>query len=272
MEFSIIFGAAILVMLASLVGVIFVSNTAGKWLQRNMRYLVTFSAGVFIIVSYGLFDESLELSSDVSLVILGAVLGAGVLELATRLIPATHHHHGTEGEHEHTATDARRVLFGDAVHNIADGILLVPAFLIDIRFGIAAVAAIFLHEAVQEISEFFVLKQAGYSTARALVYNFLVSSTILVGVFIGMFASNVAAFVPILIAFAAGAFLYVVFRDLLPSTTRAIIRNKDAGRHLVAGVLGVLVMFGVNLATPHSHEGGGHGYDEHTEKLHDEDH
>jgi len=252
---TITFLAAFAIMIASLSGVIFMWASAGKWLQRNTRYLITFSAGVFIIVSYDLFNESLELSEgNILLVVIGAFVGAIVLELASWLIPTTHHHHGTEGDHTHTRTDARRVLLGDAIHNIADGILLVPSFLIDIRLGVATAAAIFLHEVVQEISEFFVLREAGYSNARALTLNFLVSATVLIGVVIGTSASNVSSLLPGLITFAAGSFLYVVFRDLLPSTMRAISRNKDAGKHLIAGVLGIVVMFGVSLTTPHSHE------------------
>lgn len=268
MEIVTILIAAFAVMLASLTGVIFVWNSFGTFLQRNLRYLVSFAAGVFIIVSYSLFSEALELSPNTLFIILGGILGAATLEFVTRLIPTTHHHHGTENDHEHTRTDARRVLLGDAVHNIADGMLLVPAFIVDIRFGIATTFAIFLHEAVQEISEFFILKQAGYSTIRALTLNFLVSATILLGVGFGLFVASVPALMPALIAFAAGAFLYVVFRDLLPSSIRAIVRNDSAGKHLAAAALGVLVMFGVNAATPHSHDHGGH--DHHSEEHHEE--
>jgi zinc and cadmium transporter len=244
------FIAAFLVMLVSLIGVVFVWNSAGEWLKKNMRYLVTFSAGVFIIVSYSLFTESLELSNNFVLVIFGVLLGAGLLEVVTRLIPDTHHHHGTEDDHGHSGIDARRVLLGDAVHNVIDGILLVPAFLIDIRFGIVTTLAILLHEAVQEISEFFVLRQAGYSTSHALTMSFIVSSTILVGAVFGTFVSTATALIPALISFAAGAFLYVVFRDLLPSTMRTIVKNGNAGTHLIAGVLGILVMFGMNIFVP----------------------
>lgn len=273
MELPIILIAALSVMIASLTGVVFVWGTAGAWLQSRLRYLVTFAAGVFIIVSYSLFSEALELTTDVSIVILGAILGAAVLELTTRLIDKTHHHHGpTDSDHQHSIGDARRVLIGDAIHNIADGILLVPVFMIDIRLGIATAIGIFLHEAVQEASEFFILKEAGYSTRRALTLNFIVSSTILIGVGIGLYAVNISVLVPALIAFAAGAFLYVVFRDLLPSTFRAVVREGAASTHLMSGALGILLMFGVNIATPHEHHGH-NGHDEHAshEHHHDED-
>jgi len=245
-----VFFAAFVIMLASLAGAFFVWRSAGHWLEKNSRYLVTFSAGVFIIVAYGLFTESRELGGNNILLALTAALGALFLEIIGRFMQETHHHHGTDHDHDHSPTDARRLIIGDAIHNVIDGIVLVPAFLIDIRVGIATTVAIFFHEAVQEISEFFVLKGAGYSTLSALSLNFLVSSTILIGVFLGSFISADSAILPFLIAFAAGAFLYVVFRDLLPSTVRDIVRKRHSGKHLVAGVLGILVMFGVGILLP----------------------
>lgn len=248
------FIAAFVIMLASLSGAVFAWHSAGHWIEKNLRYLVTFSAGVFVIVSYGLFTESIELGGSGILIALSAIAGAAFLEIAGRLIPDSHHHHGTHA-HKHSRTDARRLLMGDAIHNTIDGFLLVPAFLIDIRVGIVATAAIFFHEVVQEISEFFVLKEAGYSTTRALTLNFIVSSTILVGVAVGMFVSTSTLFVPLVIAFAAGAFLYVVFRDLLPSTFRSVAYSKNGGAHLIAGVLGIIVMFSISVIAPaHSDE------------------
>jgi len=232
------FIAAFVIMLASLSGAIFVWGKTGDWLQKNLRYLVTFSAGVFVLISYGLFTESIELGGATVLVALSSISGAIFLEVAGRLIPNSHHHHG-EHTHNHSRTDARRLLMGDAIHNTIDGVLLVPAFVIDITFGIVITLAIFLHEAVQGTSEFFVMKEAGYSTSKTLGILFAISSTILLGVLVGY-----------LIAFAAGAFLYVVFRDLLPSTFRSVMYSKNAGAHLVAGILGILVVFSISIIAP----------------------
>ncbi len=243
------FIAAFVIMLASLSGAIFVWGKTGDWLQKNLRYLVTFSAGVFVLISYGLFTESIELGGATVLVALSSISGAIFLEVAGRLIPNSHHHHG-EHTHNHSRTDARRLLMGDAIHNTIDGVLLVPAFVIDITFGIVITLAIFLHEAVQGTSEFFVMKEAGYSTSKTLGILFAISSTILLGVLVGTLASDSTFLLPYLIAFAAGAFLYVVFRDLLPSTFRSVMYSKNAGAHLVAGILGILVVFSISIIAP----------------------
>tara|TARA_B100000745_G_scaffold219274_1_gene145992 strand:- start:6491 stop:7285 length:795 start_codon:yes stop_codon:yes gene_type:complete len=245
-----VFIAALGIMFASLTGALFMWKGLGSWVQKNSRYLVTFSAGIFVVVTYGLFSESLEYGKDLTVVVIVATAGAILLECVSQLLPNRHHHHGLDHRHVHSRTDARRLLIGDSFHNVIDGIVLVPAFLLDIRIGIAAAIAVFLHEAVQEISEFFVLKEAGYSTVRALSLNFLVSSTILVGVFLGGYVKDSQEFVPYLLAFAAGSFFYVIVRDLLPSTVRDIMRRPSAPKHLIAGVLGIVIMLSVGILVP----------------------
>ena len=43
-----------LIMLASLVGVVTVWNRAGMFIEKRLDYLVSFSAGVFLVFLYGL--------------------------------------------------------------------------------------------------------------------------------------------------------------------------------------------------------------------------
>lgn len=150
------------------------------------------------------------------------------------------------------------MMLGDAVHNIGDGLLLVPAFAVSTQAGIAAAVAIFFHEFVQEISEFFVLKQAGYSTKEALGKNFIVSSTILIGVFLSLTLSSVDGLADLLIPFAAGGFLHVILRDLIPHAVRSVKRHGKSHIHVASLILGATIMLGMTLAFPHGHEEG-HG-------------
>lgn len=255
--------AAFAVMLASLAGAAFAWGKIGPWTERNAAYLVSFSTGIFLVTTYTLLEEAEYLLPSLPL-LLYAGGGVALLSLASRLIPDAHHHHGASTDHSHGNIDARRVLLGDAIHNVGDGILLFSAFLIDVRIGIATTAAILLHEAAQEVSEFFILKEAGYSTREALTRNFIVSSTILVGVGIAASFSAAEAFEGPLLAIAAGGFLFVLARDLIPHTTLAVRRGGSIVRHSVAVVLGVSLMTGVVLSSPHAHD------DEHEEVPHAE--
>lgn len=277
-----IFVAALSVMMASLVGVLFVHKVAAEFLETRLAYLVSFSAGVFLVVAGALALESFHLI-DSPLIAAALIAGGYLLAwLVHYLWPETHHHHDDACPKSHGG--AKRLIIGDAIHNIGDGIILVPAFMASPALGVAVTASIVIHEALQEISEFFVLRRAGYSTRQALLINFAVSSTILVGVALSYFALTTVAVEGALLAVAAGFFLNVVLHDLFPSR-----KTHGAGSVLVEHVLilaiGVIAMASVNVLLGDMHvHGDGHDHgdeeaydhaDEHADERvdeHDADH
>jgi zinc and cadmium transporter len=181
--------AAAIVMLVSLSGVLFSAEVLRSWMRRNLPYLATFAAGVFLIVVYHLLEETLHESSSLALAA-GAVLFGVAIMLALHHVLPAHHHHETDHDHEHSRLDGRRVLFSDAFHNVGDGVLLVATFAVSFPVGLAASVGVVLHELVQEISEYFVLRGSGYSMREALTFNFLSSSTILIGVALAAFLAS----------------------------------------------------------------------------------
>lgn len=267
--FYIIF-ASLIIMLASLSGVFFLWKGLGSRITKRLSYLVSFSAGVFLIIAYHLFEETLHLAPTTASALLWMVVGAFLLFALFRFVPLFHHHHDESvDDHDHSHFDARRILLADALHNIGDGILLASSFALSTELGIATTVSIFIHEFVQETSEFFVLKRAGYSTKRALAVNFAVSSTILIGA-IGsalLFQQFEMLQVP-LFGLSAGAFVMVVLHDLIPHSVRSARKNHSYATYLGAFVLGVVLMFGVQSVFGHSHDHG-HGHDDHAHEHHD---
>lgn len=242
-------------MLASLAGAVFASKFLGDWLAPRLRYFVALAAGVFMVIVYSLVEESLH--EGFSIEVAGAFLLGGVLlDVITRLMPKeTHHHHEPHPEHHHTPIDARRMLIGDAVHNIHDGLALVPAFLVSPIVGIGTAGGVLLHEIVQEIAEFFVLREAGYSVRKALTWNFIVSATILIGVAVATLLVSVEEFVHPLVAFSAGSFTYVIGRDLLPSVFRHARAEHKYGTYAFVLAIGVALMLAISFIAPHGDEG-----------------
>ncbi len=259
MEYSYAFVAAVTVMLVSLSGVIFSSSVLSTWTHRHLKYLATFSAGVFLMVVYHLLEEMLHESDALALVVGAVLFGAALMEALHHLLPAEHHHHEAHHDHTHTSVDGRRVLVSDALHNIGDGILLVAAFATNWAIGIAATVGIVVHELVQEISEFFVLKEAGYTTKRALGLILLSSSTILIGVGVASFLSSSEAIALLFAGLAAGGFLAVLLRDLLPHTLHSIKEHGGGFIHLSAFVMGIILMFGVQTYFSHEEIEEAHG-------------
>jgi zinc and cadmium transporter len=242
-----------IIMLASLVGVVSLWYKVGHIIERNLNLLVSFSAGVFVVIAYQLGRESLEHSSSLGWGLVWIIIGALAVWLLSEFMPAFHHHHDQALETEpHSRLDARRMIVGDALHNTGDGILLALSFAVSSSLGIITMFSILIHELVQEISEFFVLRQAGFSTRKALVVNFAISSTILFGALGGFFLlKSFEAIEAPLLGLASGAFLIVVLRDLIPHSVRTSRHKNLYARHLLWFLLGVVLMSVVSIITAH---------------------
>ena len=254
--------AAVGIMAVSLIGVLFVHKAAARFLEHKLPLLVAFSTGVFLVTASLLAVEVFHIIDSyieaIAFILLGYLLAAAL----QYVLPESHHHHGEECLHKGSA---KRIIVGDAIHNVTDGIILVPAFMVSTGLGITVALSIFIHEALQEISEFFVLRRAGYSVKKALDINFVVSGTVLIGVLIGWFSLSSEFFEGVLLALSSGFFIHVLLHDLIPHTRQAGDQLKYVMLALVAGVA---LMYGINTALGESHT---HGEDEHHgEEHHDE--
>lgn len=258
--------AAFIVMLASLAGIIFVQKTAHDFLEKRLSFLVSFSAGVFLVTAGALGLEVFELVSSlwhgVGLILLGYVLAWAL----NAFMPETHHHH--DAKCAATKKSARKLIVGDAIHNVADGVILVVAFFASPALGIAATVSVVVHEALQEISEFFVLRQAGYSIKKALAVNFAVSSTILLGVGLGYFALASHNLEVLLLAVSAGFFLNVVIHDLLPKPHEHETTGSFLS-HVILVLVGAVLMGSVANALGDSHAHGDEGHENETQEEHE---
>ncbi len=269
MEISMVILAGAAIMTVSLIGILFVGRKAEAWLGERLSYLVAFSAGVFLVTGGAMTLEVFHVFEDVlwfgiAMIAFG-YLGGWLIEY---LLPESHHHHDPhDHDHHHGRGSARKIIIGDAIHNIGDGIMLVPAFVISPALGLAVTVSIMVHEALQEMSEFFVLKQAGYSTKKALLVNFVVSGTVFIGIGLAYLALATHELEGVLLAFGAGFFLHVVFHDLLPK------RHEHESvrmflQHLIVLVGGLVLMALLAYLLAGSHI---HGEAAHDEELpHDE--
>lgn len=131
--------------------------------------------------------------------------------------------------HHHHARSAWMVLAGDGLHNFTDGIMIAAAFLANPGLGILTGLAIVAHEIPQEIGDFVVLLNAGFSRTRAYVFNLLCSAMGLAGATLGyLMLGRVGNLVPYVVTFASAGFLYVAISHLMPA-----LQRKDTLRETV---------------------------------------
>lgn len=191
-------------------------------LERVATRLVPFAVGVLLAAALvELVPEATEAlpAADVGLVVLAAILGFFVLEKAA----LWRHAHAHPGHLHATRPVGPMVVLGDGVHNFADGVLIAAAFLQDPAVGIAAAIGVLAHEIPQEIGDFAVLLDAGYSRRRALAMNVASGCVAVAGGIAGYFALRQAELaLPYALAVAAGSFLYIAVADLIPLLQRRL--------------------------------------------------
>ena len=113
------------------------------------------------------------------------------------------------------------VLVGDAFHNFVDGAVIAAAVLTSVPLGISTAVAVAAHEIPQEVGDFAILLNAGYSRGRALFLNVLSSAASAVGAVAAFVAfDKVPRMLPYCLALAASSFLYVAMADLIPGLHR----------------------------------------------------
>lgn len=220
---SYILASTFLISLGALVG-IFTLAVREEKLSQILLFLVSLSAGAMM---GGAFFHLLPEASEK---IPGNFLYAIVLFsfifffLIEKLFHWRHCHKGECNVH----TFGYMNLFGDSIHNFIDGLVISAAFLVDIKLGIITTLAMALHEIPQEIGDFGVLLYAGFEKKKALIANYLVALTVVLGGLVGYFLSfRINNFIPYLLPFAAGGFIYIAASDLMPEIRKETSLQKS---------------------------------------------
>jgi zinc and cadmium transporter len=149
----------------------------------------------------------------------GSILGGILIFFVMEKFLLWRHSHDHD-EHSHTHDHGRSgalIMVGDTVHNFLDGILIAAAFLQSTQLGLITALAIVAHEIPQEVGDFVILLNSGYSRARAFLLNIVSSSATLVGGVLGYYTLQaIQSWTPVLLGIVAASMIYVAVADLIP--------------------------------------------------------
>ncbi len=233
-------GSVLLVSLISLVGV-FALSFKEETLKKYISIFISLAIGALLGDAFiHIIPEALEQS--VNSTITSSLIIAGIL-LFFILEKFLHwHHHGEDATSHEIHPVGKLVLVSDGIHNIIDGIIIGASFLISIPIGLATTIAVILHEIPQEIGDFAVLINSGYSKRRALWLNFLSALLAVVGVIFALAMGSIAqASITWLLPIAAGGFIYIAVADLIPELHKHQEGNNSAIQIFTA-IVGVGLM------------------------------
>lgn len=232
-------------------------------LSRIVPRLVSLSAGLLLGTAVlHLLPEAVESGANLHALAWTLLIGLIGFFLLEKLAIMRHsHHHEGDGHEHHEGHDRAEagpggmlILVGDAIHNFADGAMIAAAFLIDIKLGWLTALAIAAHEIPQEIGDFIVLVNAGYTRQRALAFNLLSSLAGVVGGIAGYFAFAASSgLLPYVLMVSAASFIYIALADLVPDLHRqSRLHRRDSLAQLALMLVGVLVV-AVLTSSAHAH-------------------
>jgi zinc and cadmium transporter len=222
-------------------------------LSKMVERMVSLSVGILLSTSLlHALPEAFESQADAHVlfaVLLGGLLAFFLLEKFA-ILRHSHHYEG-DGHghaHGHDAHEAGKagwmILVGDGLHNFTDGVLIAAAFLADPNLGLITGVAIIAHEIPQEIGDFIILLNAGFSRARAYVYNLLCSLMGVVGGLVGYFTLEQASeWIPYVLVFASSGFIYIAVSDLMPQMQRRATMRETIPQILLIAVGVTIVVF-----------------------------
>jgi zinc and cadmium transporter len=241
---------------AGVISIFAAATLSFKLLATMVDKMVSFSVGILLATAFlhALPEAFLTpgvSSSQLFALLLGGILFFFVLE-KTSLIRHNHHHEGDGHDHHegHDAQEAGKsgwmILVGDGLHNFVDGILIAAAFIANPSVGILTATAIIAHEIPQEIGNFMVLLNAGFSRRRALIFNLICGLLAVVGGLLGyVFLEQAQAMIPYLLVFASSSFIYIAVSDLMPQMNQRL-KLKDSFQQITLILLGIGLVIGLS--------------------------
>ena len=209
------------------------------------RVLLGFASGVMVAASvWSLVIPSIEMGSGPTAVIppaVGLLAGFAFLLLIDYITPHIHPVGGPEGPESRLSRTAKLAL-AVTIHNFPEGMAVGVAIAgaLTADFNMAGALALSLGIAIQNVPEGAIismpLRAEGNSRLKAFVIGAL-SGIVepLGGALVLLLATSILGIMPYMLAFAAGAMLYVVVEELVPEYSQ--------GAHSNIGTIGFALGF-----------------------------
>lgn len=243
----------LLVLLFSIIGSIGAIFTAGIFLTFKQKIqkvlipcLVSYAIGTLLTAALvGMIPNAIS-NSNPTLIMLFVVGGIIFFFLLEKTV-IWHHCHDEECE-LHSAVGPI-LLIGDAFHNFIDGVVIAASFLISIPFGITVSLSVIAHEVPQELGDFAILLDRGYSRRKAFSLNLLSSSFTIPAALISYYILDaVYSIIPFILAISAASFIYIALTDLTPDLhgKLGLVSNIRQIFLIIAGVGTILLILSLH--------------------------
>jgi len=206
-----------------------------SWARKNIIYLISFSAGILLSVSLTrLMPEAYSFNTNALIFLLIGFIIFYILEHSLIL-----HACQESGGCEVHPID-KIALFGMGFHSLLDGIIIGIGFEVSAALGVLTAVTILFHKLPDGISMTSILLHSNYKRKNTIIASIIIAAMTFIGAIISfILLKNISiGILGILLAIAAGSFLYLASADLIPE-----IHRKSKIGNIILVILGALVPF-----------------------------
>ena len=244
--------AGILIPLAgTMLGSSFVFFMKSEIPDRLQKTLLGFASGVMVAASvWSLLIPSIEMSNEnIWAAVVGFLAGMGFLLLLDELTP--HLHLGAQKAEGPRSRLSRTAILALAVtlHNLPEGMAVGVVFAGEAQgLTLSAALAVAIGIAIQNIPEGAIISMPMHAEGNSRLKSFLIGTLSgavepVGSVAILLLASVLGVALPYLLAFAAGAMMYVVVEELIPETAQGHHTNLST----IGFALGFVLMMVMDI-------------------------
>ncbi len=227
--------------------VFFMKKSINKTIEK---LLIGFAGGVMISASFwSLLMPSMEMATEQHEISwlpasIGFLLGIFFLLILDSIIPHLHLHADKPEGIKAKIKESTMLVFAVTLHNIPEGmamgVTLAGAMIGNVGISLVGALSLAIGIAIQNFPEGAIismpLKSQGMSKSKAFIYGTLSGIVEPISAVITILLTNaIVPILPYLLAFAAGAMMYVVVEELIP--------ESQEGEHSNIGTIGVAIGF-----------------------------
>lgn len=199
---------------------------------KYSHYINSFAAGALVTISLvHLVPEAIELASNALLVVLLSFIAFYLLETAIVFHSGSEIHYAQGERH----SKAPVIFSGLFLHSLIDGFIITVGFEVSTELGLFAAAGVILHELPEGVTSFaLLLRSMSRRTALGLSIAVALATPVGAAIALGSLGALTESGLGVMMAIAAGSFLYVAASDLIPET-----HEKSALPNAISLLIGV---------------------------------